>query len=327
MPIYYEKLLKLFDEKGITTYYLRKNGVVGNETLRKIKKNEAHIDTRTIEKLCELLNCQPGDMMTYRGEEGGIAAMDFSGIDSLKNRLASMPSLNEAEQTRLREEFMVEHIYNANAIAGNTLTLRETALILQKGITIAEKSIKEHLDVIAFQDAFREMLLLASANEPLTEQVVKQRQSLVLMNDPNNRGVYRNIPVVLIGEEREPLQPYLVPSQMEALITDYERMKRHVHIIEAACVFHLRFEGIRPFIDANGRTGQLLLNLELIKAGLPPVDIKFVDRREYFNCFEDYHQNGQTPNALVNMIAKYDREELLKNTEILRQREDLLGTN
>ena len=186
VPICYEKLLKLFDEKGITTYYLRKNGVVGNETLRKIKKNEAHIDTRTIEKLCELLKCQPGDMMAYRGEEGGMAVMDFGGIDDLKSRLASMPSFNEAEQTRLREEFMAEHIYNANAIAGNTLTLRETALILQKGITIAEKSVKEHLDVIAFQGAFREMLLLASANEPLTEEVVKKLHSFVLMNDSNN---------------------------------------------------------------------------------------------------------------------------------------------
>ena len=71
MPIKYDKLLNLFEAKGITTYYLRKNGVIGNETLRKIKNNDAHIDTRTIEKLCKLLDCQPGDIMEYvEGAEG-----------------------------------------------------------------------------------------------------------------------------------------------------------------------------------------------------------------------------------------------------------------
>ena len=65
MPIKYDKLFKLFEQKGITTYYLRKNNVVGNETLRKLKNNESHVDTRTIEKLCALLDCQPGDIMEY----------------------------------------------------------------------------------------------------------------------------------------------------------------------------------------------------------------------------------------------------------------------
>lgn len=194
--------------------------------------------------------------------------MDFTRTDELKDLLQSMRPLNETERKRLRNEFMIENTYHSNAIEGNTLTLRETALILQEGITIAEKPLREHLEALGHKDAFEYVVSLADANAALTERTIKEIHSLVLMNDVNNRGIYRRVPVTIMGTAHTPPQPYLVPVQFEQLLSDYGRMKQEMHSIQAIAELHLRFEGIHPFIDGNGRTGRLILNLELIKAGL-----------------------------------------------------------
>ena len=168
--------------------------------------------------------------------------MNFIEVDGLKDKLKSMRPLNQTELQRLREEFMINNTYNSNAIEGNTLTLRETALILQEGITIAEKPVKEHLEAIGHKDAFEYIMTLADANTPLTEKVIKDIHSLVLMNDVQNRGVYRSLPVTILGAVHTPPQPYLVPVQMEQLIVDYDTALNAKHIISAAAEFHLKFE-------------------------------------------------------------------------------------
>ena len=243
--------------------------------------------------------------------------MDFTRIDELRNKLKSLRPLNETELKRLRGEFIIDNTYNSNAIEGNTLTLRETALILQEGITIAEKPVREHLEAIGHRDAFEYVIALADTNTELSEKVIKEIHSLVLMNDANNKGRYRNVPVMIMGAAHTPPQPYLVPVQIEQLIADYPTIKQNKHIIEAIAEFHLRFEGIHPFIDGNGRTGRLILNLELIKAGLLPVNIKFTDRRKYYDCFDLYYSNGHTAETLAELILGYEIEELEKHIKIL----------
>jgi Fic family protein len=246
--------------------------------------------------------------------------MNYKRIDELRAALHSMRPLNEAELKRLRDEFIIENTYNSNAIEGNTLTLRETALILQQGVTIAEKPLRDHLEAIGHRDAFEYVISLVSSKSLLTESVVKQIHSLVLMNDALNKGVYRNVPVRIVGAMHTPPQPYLVPVQMETLLREYESMKAAGHIIEASAEFHLRFEGIHPFIDGNGRTGRLILNLELIKAGLLPVNIKFTDRRKYYDSFDSFAANG-TPDALAELIAGYEQEELERYITIVNDAE------
>lgn len=243
--------------------------------------------------------------------------MNFSKIDQLKEQLASLRPLNDTELKRLREEFMIENTYNSNAIEGNTLTLRETALILQEGVTIAQKPIKEHLEAIGHKDAFEYVVTLADTHNPLTERVIKDIHSLILMNDANNKGVYRSVPVRILGANHTPPQPYLVPVQMEQLIADYETMKREKHIIEAIAEFHLRFEGIHPFIDGNGRTGRLVLNLELMKAGLLPVNVKFADRALYYSCFDEYYSDQRSADLMIELISKYESEELQRYIALL----------
>ena len=244
--------------------------------------------------------------------------MNFSKIDDLLAELKKCRPLNSSEVRRLREEFIIEHTYHSNAIEGNTLTLRETALILQEGITIAEKPIKDHLEAIGYKDAFEYIVSLVDSNGMLTESLIRQVHSLVLMNDAMNRGVYRGVPVRIMGAVHEPPQPYLVPIQMEALVADYAEMKERQHIIEAVAELHLRFEGIHPFIDGNGRTGRLLLNFELMKAGLLPVNIKFSDRMKYYDCFDAYHGEAHDATPMIELIAEYEEAELRRYLDILK---------
>jgi len=250
--------------------------------------------------------------------------MDFSKIEELNRKLKSLQPLNETEMKRLREEFVIENTYDSNAIEGNTLTLRETALIIKGGITIADKSVREHLAIIGHKDAFEYITTLATNNTELTTRVIKDIHSFVLLNDAVNKGVYRRIPVTITGAAHTPPPPYLVPVQMEALMGDFEGMKQNVHIIEAIAEFHLRFESIHPFLDGNGRLGRLIVNLELLKAGLLPVNIKFKDRMKYYDCFDNtYLINGRTSDALAELIARYETEELIRQIEILEQKANM----
>jgi Fic family protein len=187
---------------------------------------------------------------------------------------------------------------------------------LQEGITIAGKHIREHLEVIGHKNAFEYIMELADSDSLLTERAIREIHSLVLMNDVKNSGVYRSVDVAIMGATRTPPPHYLVREQVEQLMSAYDELKQERYIIEAVAEFHLLFENIHPFVDGNGRTGRLVLNLELIKAGFLPINIKFTDRNKYYDCFDDY-ANTHTPNALVNLISDYETEELLKYITML----------
>lgn len=244
--------------------------------------------------------------------------MDLSQIDQLAQQLSQFRPLRPEELHRLAEEFIIENTYHSNAIEGSSLTLRETAIILQQGVTIAEKPLREHLEAAGYRDAFLYVMDLAQQSAPLTEHVIQQLHALVLLDQAAARGRYRRIPVQILGASHTPPQPYLVPVQMEQLLADYADWKKDRHILEAISLFHLRFEGVHPFVDGNGRTGRLILNLELIKAGLLPVNIKFADRSRYYAAFDAYFATGQ-PNAMLHMIAEYEKEELEKRIKLLKE--------
>lgn len=233
----------------------------------------------------------------------------FDKIDKLQEKIVKLRPLNKTELEKLRENFIIENTYNSNAIEGNTLTLRETALILQQGITIQGKKVREHLEVIGYKDAF--YYILDIVNEPLTKQVIKDIHSLVLMHDRENKGVFRRVNVQILGSSHKTSEPQEIESNIDKLLVKYEAWKQEYHIIKAIALLHLEFESIHPFIDGNGRTGRLILNFELIKHGLLPVNIKFTDREKYYNSFDEYHTNSNA-DYLTDLIANYEVEELEK---------------
>jgi len=244
----------------------------------------------------------------------------FNKIDDLLRQLNECRPLTQGEVERLRDEFLIEFTYNSNAIEGNTLTLQETALIINEGITIAEKPLKDHLEVMGHKDAYFYVEKLVKDKVPLSEKIIKDIHSIVLLDKPQDKGIYRRVPVRIMGAAYEPPQPYLVPIQMEQLIAEYDEMKKNRHPIERVALFHLKFEGIHPFIDGNGRTGRLLMNLGLMKEGYPVINVKFADRRRYYDCFTSHHQSGGNPEAMTQMIAEYVKETLERYLEILKMR-------
>ncbi|OPX88159.1 Fic family protein [Pelotomaculum sp. PtaB.Bin117] len=259
---------------------------------------------------------KPIDGRSLRGKNvpQEFAAL-FLRIDAMKAELNKRRTLTEGELKCLQEEFLVEFTYNSNAIEGNTLTLKETAMVLE-GITIDKKPLKDHLEAVGHRDAFLYIQQLIKDKAPFSERVIKDVHSLVLMDRPEDKGVYRRIPVRIADAYHEPPQPYLVPGQMEQLITEFEKKK--LHPIESAALFHLKFQGIHPFIDGNGRTGRLILNFMLMQNGYPPTQIKFVDRKRYYECFDSYHSEGSTE-PMIKLIAEYVEKTLRRFLKILEE--------
>lgn len=231
----------------------------------------------------------------------------FAEVDALKAELDKRRPLTQGELQRIREEFLIEYTYNSNAIEGNTLTLQETALVLE-GVTIDKKPLKDHLGAVGHRDAFLYVQDLVKDKVPFSESIIKQIHTLVLMDRPEDRGVYCRIPVRIMGAYHIPSDPVLVLEQMENLVAEFSANKK-MHSIERAALFHLKFESIHPFVDGNGRTGRLILNLMLMQAGYPPINVKYSDRRRYYEAFDSYYRDNDK-SIFIYLIGELLKEQL-----------------
>ena len=245
----------------------------------------------------------------------------FEELGFLYGKLLSIRPLSPDSVKRLSEDFMIDYTYNSNAIEGSTLTLDETALVLKEGVTVGGKPLKHHLEAIGHRNAYYFVEDLVKNKIPVSERVIKDIHSLVLMDRQMDKGVYRSVPV-RVGSFY-PCQPFEVPIKMEQLMACYSGEMQSRHVIERAAVFHLMFETIHPFIDGNGRVGRLLLNLELMKEGYPPVNVKFTDRQRYYDCFNHYRENGNNPLKMTELMEEYATAELKRYIEIAEQSDAL----
>ncbi len=253
--------------------------------------------------------------LPHKRKRGKFASL-LTSIDIKKVKLDSMRPLTAGEIKRLRNDFMVNFTYNSNAIEGNTLTLKETAMVLE-GMTIDKKPLKDHLEAVGHRDAFQYIEDIAQNKVRLKDTEIRAIHSLVLMDRPDDKGVYRRIPVTITGAYAVPVQPYLIEPKMTDLLTRNEERKKTMHPIERIARFHLEFEGIHPFIDGNGRTGRLILNLELIRNGYPAINVKFTDRKRYYDAFDAFYRDGKADD-MVLLIAEYVGEQLDRYLEIVK---------
>lgn len=236
-------------------------------------------------------------------------------IEEYKKKLSELRPLTPAETEALREVFLVEHTYNSTAIEGNTLTLKETSLVLQ-GITIGQKPLKDHLEAVGYKEAFEYVEQLAKKQQRLSINDICNIHYLVLSHRQEDRGRFRRVPVRIAGALTEPVQPYLIEPLLQELLDEMSTPNCQLSVPEQVAWFHLRFESIHPFIDGNGRTGRLLMNLQLICAGLPPINVKFTDRCRYYDAFESYAQSGSAE-AMTTLVAEYIVERMSEMVEIL----------
>ncbi len=239
-----------------------------------------------------------GRTLRYQRNNSPYAEL-FSKVDAAVDAYRHRP-LTQGESDRIRKEFLIKFAYSSNAIEGNTLTLQETALVLD-GIVIDKKPLKDHMDIVGHRDAFLYVENLVNNNTLFTERVIKQIHTLVLMDKPKDRGIYRLIPVENRKLSHVLSDPTFIPEQMKSLVAEFTANHK-LHPIERAALFHLKFESIHPFIDGNGRTGRLILNLMLMQAGYKPIAIGPDELTNYQNAINAYHQYNDT-NAMIKVIA------------------------
>lgn len=187
---------------------------------------------------------------TKKPQDGRFRAAEslLAAIDRKKRELDTRRPLTAGELERLTEEFIIEYTYNSNAIEGNTLTLRETDMVL-RGLAIDRKPLKDHMEAVGHKEAFDFVQDLVKEQISLSESIIKQIHYLVLADKREDRGVYRRIPVKIMGAKHEPVQPYLIQPKMEQSLETYRNSTDH--IISRLARFHIEFEGIHPFIDGN----------------------------------------------------------------------------
>jgi len=239
-------------------------------------------------------------------------------VEDLKNKLNKLRPLTTEELKRLNEEFMIEYTYDSNAIEGSTLTLQETALVLKENITIAEKPLNYHLSAIGHRDAYYYIEDLLKQKHSLDEKEILNIHSLVLMDRTDAKGKYRKVPVKILGTSAITAEPYLIKPSMENLINWYKN-EEEMSFVEKISLFHLKFESIHPFLDGNGRSGRLILNFELMKNNYVPINIKYKDRRRYYDAFKLYNEKEDI-SLMVDLICDYLLEELERYIKLREDR-------
>jgi len=210
----------------------------------------------------------------------------LNNIDQLKQKLDSVrPLINES----LLNAIDIEYTYDSNRIEGNTLTLRETDIVINKGLTIGGKSMREHLEANNHYEAILYIRDLLEAEFVLDEKAIKDIHSIILRGiDRDNAGKYRGVPVAISGSRHLPPQPWQVPKLMEDLDVWIKSEAKNLHPVIFAAEIHERIATIHPFIDGNGRTARLMMNLVLLQSGytitIIPGDLE--NRLAYYNALE-----------------------------------------
>lgn len=224
-------------------------------------------------------------------------------IDRKKQTLDGLRPLPQAAVQRLQDEMLAEWIYHSNAIEGNTLTLQETRLILETGLTIGGKSLREHFEVTNHRSAIHFVQPLVDDAQAPTSLLVRQIHQLVLAQiDDANAGQYRHLPVRIVGSNHTPPDSWEIERLMLEWGDWLAAESRSLHSVERAALAHHRLVAIHPFIDGNGRTARLVMNLLLMQAGYPPTIIEQTTRLQYYRVLAQADR-GQDA-ALVNFVGR-----------------------
>ncbi|MBL7159878.1 Fic family protein, partial [Candidatus Microgenomates bacterium] len=226
-------------------------------------------------------------------------------IDAKLDRLNKLRPLPKPAVKKLQEQFQVEMTYNSNAIEGNSLTLKETFLVINEGVTIKGKPLKDHLEAKDHHDALEYIydLIQPQKKSTISEKLIRSIHQLVVKKtDEEWAGRYRNSNVVIAGAEHKPPDASLVPGLMQDLINWYKKKQKKLHPIELAALIHHRLVYVHPFFDGNGRTARLAMNIFLMRKGYPLVVILKNDRRRYYRVLQQADKKEYK--SLVRFIAQ-----------------------
>jgi Fic family protein len=216
-------------------------------------------------------------------------------IDSLKNQWIEKKPLKGIQLKKLNEYFTIKNTFESNRIEGNTLTYQETQLVVNEGLTIGGKPMKDHLEAINHAEAISYIYDILEGKYEFNKRTLLDIHRLILKSiDNENAGRYRSVPVRISGSEHIPPQPYLLEKMMEDYFFHYQKIKHSLHPVIVAAEMHERLASIHPFIDGNGRTSRLMMNIILMQHGYPITYLKGDDnsRLAYYRTLEQVQVNN-----------------------------------
>lgn len=241
-------------------------------------------------------------------------------IDVLKEQLSTLRPLPEEALKKIQDALDIEYTYESNRIEGNTLTLQETALVVNEGVTISGKSMREHLEAINHTEAINYIKDIAKQDIEISERTIKEIHALILHGiDRENAGRYRTVPVMISGSTHMPPQPYLIEKQMEDFMLRFRQMEEEkVHPVLIAAYLHDELVRIHPFIDGNGRTSRLLMNLYLLRHGYVIITLKGSNdaKLNYYKALEKSHTE-QLPEDFQKLVIEAEIAALQKYLSIM----------
>lgn len=241
-------------------------------------------------------------------------------VDVQKEQLSALRPLPEEALKKIQDALDIEYTYESNRIEGNTLTLQETALVVNEGVTISGKSMREHLEAINHAEAISYIKDIAKQDIEISERTIKEIHALILHGiDRENAGRYRTVPVMISGSTHIPPQPYLIEKQMEDFILRFKQMeKEKVHPVLIAAYLHDELVRIHPFIDGNGRTSRLLMNLYLLRHGYVIITLKGSNdaKVNYYKALEMSHTE-QLPEDFQKLVIEAEIAALQKYLSIM----------
>lgn len=232
--------------------------------------------------------------------------------------LQSYRPLPELAVRKIKEQFEIEMTYNSNAIEGNSLTLKETFLVINEGITIKGKPLKDHLEAKNHKEALDYLydLVLKDKKNTFSENLIRSFNQIVIQDiDKEWAGRYRNSGVIILGADHKPPQAIDVPGLMSELIIWFRDNKSKLHPVELASLVHYKLVAIHPFFDGNGRTARLLMNVILMESGYPLAIILKNDRKKYYNVLAKADEGDTEP--FVRFIAQAVERSLDIYTKVL----------
>lgn len=235
--------------------------------------------------------------------------MDRTRLDDKRRRVAAL--LGEAPTevvARFARSFDVEYAHNSTAIEGNTLSLIQTKVILEDGLSVGGKALREIYEVANHDRAFSYVKRAVAEGRLLDEEMLKDIHAL-LMENIMDGGVYRNVEVRITGAGFRPPAPQEMFQQMRWFFADMPRQREKLNAIEWAAWTHAEFVRIHPFPDGNGRTARMLMNLQLLTEGFQPISIAKEERLAYYEALEAYAVRGELA-PFTEMVAALEEARL-----------------
>lgn len=235
-------------------------------------------------------------------------------IDELKSKIDAYRPLSENVLNQIKAYFKISFTYSSNALEGNTLSMSETKIIIEDGITIGGKPMREHLEVLGQANAYDLLFEIAQKEQKLTEPVILELHR-ILYSSINEKfaGQYRHCNVLITGSEFELPKYNEIPNLMKNFCSQISKMQNKLHPVELAAWLHERLVSIHPFVDGNGRTARLLMNLALLQAGYNIITIPPVVRNDYIGTLQEAQLKDDIQpfyNFISEMVLESQKEYL-----------------